>query len=307
VLKAANALLKYVEKQNAEKGDTNLLGDDADSVHMIITIKLLSRNIKLVPSRIPLRNPLYDETKSVCLITKTSNSAEVAEKVEKLSFPQIQEVISVERLSKEYKPYEARRQLMSMHDLFLADHRIIHGLPKHLGSKFFQSKKFPLPVVIATGDIKAELTKALSSTMYKPAKGTTSAVKVGTTKMTAAQLAENIEGVAKCIAKYVPRGWENIESLGIKAGESLILPIYNSLTVASAPAPENPKENTDDAVEKPAVSAKILKDKKPSPKAVAKKPENKSKKSPLSRKRPAKDQVKKGRVTKSAAVAATSA
>ncbi|KAJ2844145.1 proteasome-interacting protein cic1, partial [Coemansia erecta] len=181
VTKAANALLKYTEKKKAEKPDNNLLEDDADSVHMVITIHRYTRNRRLAPCRIPLRYPFYDETKSVCVITKTSDGAETAKKLDELNFPQIQQVISVDKLSKEYKPYEAKRQLMSTHDLFLADHRVLHALPKHLGVKFFKTKKFPLPVVLATGDIKAEITKALSSTIFKLSKGSTSSTKVGTT------------------------------------------------------------------------------------------------------------------------------
>ncbi|KAJ2587989.1 proteasome-interacting protein cic1, partial [Coemansia sp. RSA 1722] len=305
VTKASKALLKYAEKQKAEKPGNNLLEDDAEPIHMLVVVKHLSRKRKMTPCRIPLRNPIYDETKSVCVITKTSTSAEVAEKLEELSIPQIQEIISVEKLSKEYKPYEARRQLMSMHDLFLADHRVLHSLPKHLGSKFFKTKKFPLPVVLATGDIKAEITKALSSTMFTPASGSTTSVKVGTTAMSAAQLAANVEGVATCIAKYIPGSWDNIQSLGIKTAESLTLPIFNSLTAAPAADSEESKDESMDVDDKPAVSAKESKAKKPKSKAAAKDTEKKSK-SLLSRERPAKNSAKKSPASKPV-VAATSA
>lgn len=41
----------------------------------------------------------------------------------------------------QYKPFEARRQLMAEADMYLADERIVTLLPKLLGAKWLDSRK----------------------------------------------------------------------------------------------------------------------------------------------------------------------
>ena len=54
-------------------------------------------------------------------------------------------------------------------------------------------------------------------------------IKVGTTDMTPNQLLENLEMVIPVVIDKIPRKWKNIQSLQIKAPESISLPIYNCL------------------------------------------------------------------------------
>ena len=51
-------------------------------------------------------------------------------------------VIEVTKLRKIYKSYESRRKLLGSYDMFLADDRITSLLPRLLGKKFFENKKF---------------------------------------------------------------------------------------------------------------------------------------------------------------------
>ena len=55
------------------------------------------------------------------------------------------------------------------------------------------------------------------------------------TGQTVDQAVENVIGAVTGIAKNVPRGWKNIQSLSLKTSESISLPIYTSL-------PEKPSE-----------------------------------------------------------------
>jgi ribosome biogenesis protein UTP30 len=53
----------------------------------------------------------------------------------------ISRVVGVEKLKGKFKPYEARRQLMKEHEVFLCDDAIVGILPKLLGKIFFDAKK----------------------------------------------------------------------------------------------------------------------------------------------------------------------
>ncbi|KAJ1782386.1 proteasome-interacting protein cic1, partial [Coemansia sp. RSA 2399] len=222
------------------------------------------------PYRIPLRTPMYRETSSVCLITKGNENTSV-EALKELNVPQIKDVITVLQLKTEYKSYEIRRQLIAQHDLFLTDDRVVGSLPEILGVKFFKAKKTPAPVNLLAGDVEKEIKKALSCTYYRQGKGTCNAVKVGMTTMAAPELADNIECAMNAIAKCISKGWDNIQSVGIKTGKSLTLPIYNSL-------PNPPTIIGDTGVKTETISAS-------SKDGAAEKTEKpkKSKKSPMSR------------------------
>ncbi|KAJ2512639.1 proteasome-interacting protein cic1 [Coemansia sp. RSA 1939] len=228
VLKASKALLSYAEKKSSSEQNTSLFADDEEIVHLVISLKKISGKERHKPYRIPLRVPLYRETSSVCLITKGTEKTSV-EALKELKVPQIKEVITVLQLKTEYKSYEARRQLVAMHDLFLTDDRVVNSLPEILGVKFFKAKKTPAPVNLLASDLEKEIKRALSCTYYRQGKGTCNAAKIGTTAMAAPELADNIQGAMDVIAKCVPKGWDNIQAVGIKTGKSLTLPIYNSL------------------------------------------------------------------------------
>ncbi|KAJ2549762.1 proteasome-interacting protein cic1 [Coemansia sp. RSA 1933] len=258
VLKASSALLKHVESKNSSEQNTNLFADDEEVVHLVISLKKITGKERHKPYRIPLRVPMYKETSSVCLITKGNEGTSV-EALKELNIPQIKEVVTVLQLKTEYKSYEVRRQLISQHDLFLTDDRVIGSLPEILGVKFFKAKKTPAPVNLLAGNVEKEIKKALSCTYYRQGKGTCNAVKIGMTTMAASELADNIECAMAVIAKCIPKGWDNIQSVGIKTGKSLTLPIYNSLP---NPATIIDDANADAETTVSASSAKEKKDKK---------------------------------------------
>ena len=56
-----------------------------------------------------------------------------------------------------------------------------------------------------------------------------SAIKVAHTRQTAEEAVENVVAAVAEIAKIVPQGWSNIQSLNLKTTDSIALPIYNSL------------------------------------------------------------------------------
>ena len=52
------------------------------------------------------------------------------------------QVIPLSKLQTNYKTFESKRQLSSIYDLYLTDKRLYHLLPRQLGKKFFEKKKF---------------------------------------------------------------------------------------------------------------------------------------------------------------------
>ncbi|KAJ1944696.1 proteasome-interacting protein cic1, partial [Linderina macrospora] len=228
VLQASKALLKHTKQRSEKEDSTNLFAGEKETVILQLGLKKFNNRSRHKPYRVPLRTAIYDADSQVCLFTK-DDSKEYAAKILALGVPQIKEVISIKKLKHDHKAYEAKRRVLTSYDLFLTDDRILNSLPKALGTKFFQRKKLPFPVNLDAADLKKELTKAIGSTFYAPTTGTTSVVRVGSTEMTPEQLAKNVECAVEAIAARVPKGWKNVQSLHIKTGKSLALPIYNSL------------------------------------------------------------------------------
>ena len=92
----------------------------------------------------PIVHPLVDpRTSSVCLLTKDPQR-EYKDLLETHNIKFISRVVGLEKLKGKFKAYEARRMLLKENGLFLADDRIIPLLPKLLGSKWFDAKKYVL-------------------------------------------------------------------------------------------------------------------------------------------------------------------
>lgn len=155
-----------------------------------------------------------------------------------------------------YKTFESRRQLLSEHDVFLADDRIIMRLVETLGKVFYKSSKRPIPIRIAEiekvngkrvkseGKKKApqdekyaavaspavvakEIEKTLNCAAVHLAPSTTSAVRVGSSNFSSEQLVENVEAVVQGMAdKYVTKGWRNIKAVHIKGANTMAMPIW---------------------------------------------------------------------------------
>ncbi|KAJ2143805.1 proteasome-interacting protein cic1 [Coemansia sp. RSA 518] len=279
VTKAVNSLIAHTKKKEENEESTNLFANTVEPMHLIVTVKKVSHKMRIKPYRIPLRNCLYDESSSVCLIIKNHDEEHV-EKLKNLGFPVIKEIVSMHDLKSKYNGFETKRQLMNAHDLFLTDDRVINGLPKALGGKFYLAKKIPAPVNLRAKNLRNEIGKALKCTYYKAARGSCNSVRVGTTDMAPAMLIENTMGTLDNLVKHIPKGWDNIQSVGIKTGTSLTLPIYNALPNASTVI-SNAAADDDEAMED--VEGETEGAEKKEKKEKKEKASKKSKKSPLSR------------------------
>ncbi|KAL3437086.1 ribosomal protein L1p/L10e family-domain-containing protein [Aspergillus tetrazonus] len=279
VSRASTALLKHIKSKQSEREATaakkTLIGDnDSDAedtpmhneaVWLVLTTKkhVVDKN-RLKPGKISIPHSLNaSPALSICLITADPQRS-VKNIVSDPSFPEhlssrIEKVIGYSKLKDRYKSFESRRQLLSEHDVFLADDRIVMRLVNTLGKVFYKSSKRPIPVKLAqiekvdgkrvkkgtkqqqnqkddenkvslfasTAIVAKEIEKALNSAPVHLAPATTAAVRVGSSNFTPEQLSENIEAVVKGLTdKFVTKGWRNIKALHIKGANTMALPIW---------------------------------------------------------------------------------
>ncbi|KAF2772169.1 ribosomal protein L1 [Teratosphaeria nubilosa] len=275
-LRASTALLRKIQSDQVigerNGGKASLLADadeedveDEVPVWLVLTTKKhIIEKKRLKPGKIILPHPYLDADDAnlrVCLIT-ADPQRNYKDLIDGEAFPaklrnKIKRVIGLEKLKAKYKAYEARRQLLSEYDVFLADDRIITYLPGVLGKVFYKGgSKRPVPVTIEgkrqntdeqghkrrklseggtkvvksevkPQDVAHEIERTLSAALVHLAPSTTTAVKVGKASQEPDQLQANIETVvSKMVEQFVPHKWRNVRSIHIKGPETAALPIW---------------------------------------------------------------------------------
>ncbi|EJU03360.1 ribosomal protein L1 [Dacryopinax primogenitus] len=225
-LLAAKALAAYVHKQQ-EKEEDELLPQKQDVVWLVVATKRIPRTHKVKPIKIPLIHPVIDPREtSICLLTKDPQR-EYKDLIAEHKINFISRVVGVAKLKGKHKPFEARRQLLKEHGLFLADQRIVPLLPALLGKMFFDAKKQPVPVDLTAKDLKKELARAVSSTYMHQNAGTCVSIKLGTVSHTPEQIVANLTSALPAIVKHIEGEWENVLSLSLKTGRSTALPVWS--------------------------------------------------------------------------------
>ncbi|CAG9973949.1 unnamed protein product [Clonostachys byssicola] len=269
-LKASKALIAHIKKASKEKAQEstkrNLLDDEggeeaAEETPIWLTLTTKRHVVdkaRLQPGKIALPHPLnQDESTTICLITADPQRA-YKDIVASDEFPaelgkRITRVVGLSKLKAKFSQYEAQRKLLSEHDIFLADDRIINRLPKVLGKTFYKSTlKRPVPVVLQAGkqakvdgkrpkkakaegsvnaatpaQIAKEVEKAVGSALVNLSPTTNTAVRIGYSGWTAEQVAENVEAVVEAlVGKWVPQRWRNVRGIYIKGPETAALPIW---------------------------------------------------------------------------------
>lgn len=92
----------------------------------------------MLPSQLP-HSP-HNAESSVLLLVKDPQR-EYKNLLVEHKIKDVERVVGVEKLKGKFKPFEARRQLETMHDIVLADDRILPTLPKLLGRKWIEGRK----------------------------------------------------------------------------------------------------------------------------------------------------------------------
>ena len=234
VQRAVDALLNHAQRSKKSGGKVPLL-EDADPISVLIGMKTIpATNGRTKPYLITLEHPMMDpEETEVCLIVKDPQR-EFKDKIEEKGIKSVKKVIGVSKLRAKFKQYEAKRQLCSSFDLFLADDRVLPVLPHLLGKVFFEKKKQPLPVKLTQSNWDSQFKNIFNATPFYLAEGMCSTVKIGHTGMERTQLASNIVSALDKVADVLPKKWQGIQALHIKTHDSIALPIYHALPTGTA-------------------------------------------------------------------------
>lgn len=300
-LRASQALLKHVQAEVKRLKDAdpkkNLLAtndsddeqdsEDAQPIWLTLATKqYITDKSRLKPSKIAVPHSLHtNENSTICIITADPQRA-TKNVVADPTFPKdlstrITKIIGFTKLLSRYKSFEQRRQLLSEHDIFLADDRIVSRLPKALGKVFYKgTAKRPIPVNLASREktekvkkvvnaapskeekdsavassaiVAKEIQRALRCVPVSLSPGYNIAVRVGLESFTADQLKENIVTAANgIIEKHVVSGWKNVKSIHVKTPTSLALPIWlaEDLFVEAEPKAVETGEDQADGVDK---------------------------------------------------------
>lgn len=244
--KALGALIDFEQKksnksktESKEGNKKNLLEDDEDeesassadkkSFYVMFGLKKIPAEVSVKPQLISVPNCWKSASSAdsvrVCIFTKDPHE-EYKKRIKALGLPSIVKVMPVSKLRKNFKPFEAKRQLCASYDIFLTDCRIVSLLPKLIGKKFFESKKIPVVVDLTKEDLKSELETAINSTYLHLTSGPCSSVKIGLGNQGVSALTENGAEIIKQVIEKIPGGWDNIKVLHVKTPDSLALPIY---------------------------------------------------------------------------------
>ncbi|KAM9305549.1 ribosomal L1 domain-containing protein 1 [Gastrophryne carolinensis] len=231
VKKAVQALFAY--HKSKENGNKLLLNEN-DRISLMITVWKIPNRPQVL--RIPLPHGIRPETCEVCLFTRDEPdmSSDQTEKFYKKLLAQngithINEIIPYKRLKTEYKPFEAKRRLLSSFDLFLADSRIRRLLPSHIGKHFYKEKREPQSVNLKAKRLSYELNRFIQGTqLHITNKGCCYSIRVGHTGMKVEEIVENTLAVAEVLAEKLPMKWKNVKLLHLKTQKSVSLPVYNS-------------------------------------------------------------------------------
>jgi len=226
---SVRALLAHVAR---ERGGSSLLDDDgAAPVNVLLATKHVPKAVGKArackPVSLSLPHPFVTlDTAEICLITKDPHK----EYKEKLAAEGLRaKVLGVSSLKKKYHPYQAKRELLKAHEVFLADARVLPMLPPLLGKTFFTKRRLPVAVDLAKKDLRAELTRAACGALYRHSAGTSNSMQLGTSEQPEAHLVANIvAGVEQAVSR-IPGKWDAIQSLQLRTTNSVALPFYNSL------------------------------------------------------------------------------
>ena len=234
VRKAAQSILKYVGKQQAESN--SLFAEDEEFLYLLLALKKMPmqpRKDKPVALHVP--HPLYSlEGQEVCLFVKdTPDGAGHKEAKKRLAQVQksggVAKVVGTSKLRTKYESHEAKRQLCRSYDLFLADERILPSLPKLIGKAFFKKKKQPIPVDLRRGNWAAEVKRACQHTYMFKSSGTCINIKVAKSGFSVQQIVDNVHAALCAAVQHVPKKWSNVQGVFLKTPESVALPLFQTL------------------------------------------------------------------------------
>lgn len=222
--KAVKALVQLVEKKSANANP--LFDSNSETMTLYFTLTEVPDRRRLKPFMIPLPHSMFDDKSEICFLCKDPQKEYKELLMKKHPVGGVTKVIGVDKLRKNYKTAQQRRDLADAFDLFLCDMAIIELLPKLLGDIFYaRKKKAPIPVRVRDANPEENIKKAISGTPMRIPAGPCLGIKVGRVNMGEEHLAANAAAVIAHVVKRLPGDYP-VQSITIKSTESPALPIW---------------------------------------------------------------------------------
>lgn len=222
--KSVKALVQLVEKKSANANP--LFGSSSETMMLYFTLSEVPDRRRLKPFMIPMPHSMYDDKSEICFLCKDPQKEYKEMLMKKHPVPGVTKVIGVDKLRRNYKTAQQRRDLADAFDLFLCDVAIIEMMPKLLGTIFYdRKKKAPIPVRLRGADPVVNINKAIHGTPLRIPSGPCLTVKIGRVNMTEDELVANAASVIAHTLKHLPGDYP-VESISVKSTESPALPIW---------------------------------------------------------------------------------
>ena len=159
------------------------------------------------------------------------------EKLEDLSLPCLAEVIGFDELKSDFTRFKDKRQLFKDYDLFFSDIRVYKMLPKCMGWKFYEGKKYPYPVKfpkdIAGQELQDHINGLIDHTYFQMGNGPNYALKIGRSSMKSKRIVDNIlQALPQILAQITFREdirHTKVQQISVWMANSPELPIYSHL------------------------------------------------------------------------------
>lgn len=271
LLKSSLNCLNNLSSTQQGHSNSDLFNNDDEDVNQQVIYLVISLNKMLIkPSHKPINlslkhpivNPIHD---SICLFTKDPKD-EYKKLLEDQNINFINKVLDCKKLKTKYRNFELHRNLLSDHQLFLCDEKILHLLPKLIGKQAFNNNKKPVPVNLSSNDLKSKLISVINSTQLHLSSGTCINLKFTKKSHSIDQQIENFNSILPSILKTFD-GFQNIKSLHLKLPQSDSLPIFiNQSVINSQQTQATPKTRSSTSTSKSNSKNLALGNQKPSKK-----------------------------------------
>lgn len=237
--RALKALKKHLEKPSQEEKPLfEPTAEDSEPIYLVVQgRRYFAEKRASKPRLVSLPNSIWaDHKPSICIFTRDPQRRykdELHEIVDR--------VVGVSKLKGKFKPYEARRLLRSSYELYACEDDVYPMLPKLLGKVFYKSPaSVPVPIRLKNKEEPSEISREkaeksishlLDSTVVIFPASTLMHIRIGSTALSAKQLAENAKSVEKWLLEKLPEN--TLRSLSVRSPQSPSLPIWFTDTLYS--------------------------------------------------------------------------
>ena len=204
-----------------------------DYLYLSFLFNKLPMKFSIRPVSIHIKNPIYSN-KKICLFIKDKEAFEDLN----LNFKENNinlEFIDTNTLRLKYDRFEDRRKLLKNFDIFLCDIRIYFILKKKLGKPFYQSKKYPLPVILDYENkekIIEEIKDKINNAIFYMNHGPIYNIKFSTYKTDEKKIEENLYDAISETLPHILKydvDIDELKAITLKGNDTIELPLFNHL------------------------------------------------------------------------------